>query len=267
MKIHIQALCDKGMVRDNNEDAISIGGVFLRDEAMQLAVDVNDNGYFYLLVSDGMGGHEKGEAASEITLTEMSEQFAMHDIKPETFENDVQEAGRYISFKLNRAAYDQGQERPMGCTLTGIVWSYGETYLLNAGDSRTYRLRDGMLRQLTVDQTERGYTNNPEASKALLNCLGGGLDGMIKVENFTGKIIEDDLILICSDGLTDMLDDDEIESILTEGVTEQGMTENLAEQLKEKACEAGGYDNISVILAKVVPLQFNDSTTKQSSRT
>ena len=251
MKIDIQAICHKGMVRENNEDAISIGGVFLRDDSIQLNVDTNDNSYFYLLVSDGMGGHELGEAASEITLMEMKEQFVMFDIKPDSFENDVQEAGHYISYKLNRAASDQGQQKPMGCTLTGVVWSFGETYLINAGDSRTYRFRDGMLRQLTTDQTERGYTNNPEASKALLNCLGGGLDGIIKVDNISGRIVEDDLILICSDGLTDMLTDDEIEAILTDGLTEQGMADGLAELLKEKACEAGGYDNISVVLAKL----------------
>lgn len=251
MKIHIQALCHKGMVRENNEDAISINGVYLRDDSIKLTVEANDKGYFYLLVSDGMGGHEKGEAASEISLSEIKEQFAFFDIKPETFERDMQEAGHYISFKLNRAAHDQGQEKPMGCTLTGIVWSFGETYLINAGDSRTYRFRDGMLRQLTTDQTERGYTNNPEASKALLNCLGGGLDGKIMVERITGKIIEDDLVLVCSDGLTDMLTDDEIEAILRAGLTEHDMVDGLAEQLKEKACELGGYDNISIILAKL----------------
>ena len=251
MIIHIQALCHKGMVRENNEDALSINGVYLRDDAMQLAVSLNDNGYFYLLVSDGIGGHERREAASEITLNEIKEQLAFFEVKPKTFERDMQEAGHYISYKLNRAAYDQGQEKPMGCTLTGVVWSFGETYLINAGDSRTYRFRNGMLIQLTTDQTERGYTNDPTASKALLNCLGGGMDGKIKVENITGKIVEDDLILICSDGLTDMLTDDEIEAILKEGFTEHGMVDGLAEQLKEKACEAGGYDNISVILAKL----------------
>ena len=72
MKIDIQAISDKGRVRENNEDALSIGGVFLRDDAMNLTVDVQENAVFYLLVSDGMGGHEKGEAASEITLDEMN---------------------------------------------------------------------------------------------------------------------------------------------------------------------------------------------------
>ena len=70
MKIHIQAICHKGLVRDNNEDAISIGGVFLRDDSMRLSVDVSDKGYFYLLVADGMGVHEKGEVASEIALND-----------------------------------------------------------------------------------------------------------------------------------------------------------------------------------------------------
>lgn len=253
MKIDIQAICDKGRVRENNEDALSIGGVFLRDDAMNLTVDVQENAVFYLLVSDGMGGHEKGEAASEITLDEMKEQFAMNEIQPDTFSDDVDEAGKYISFKLNNVAIAQGQTKPMGCTLTGVVWHYGKIYLINAGDSRTYRFRDGLLRQLTTDQTERGISGNPQASKALLNCIGGGLTGKILSDDITSKIVEGDVILICSDGLTDMLTDDEIEALLNEGITDEGMAEDLVEKLKEKACEAGGYDNVSIILANCKP--------------
>ena len=251
MKIDIQAICDKGRVRENNEDALSIGGTFLRDDAINLTVDVQENSVFYLLVSDGMGGHEKGEEASEITLEELKEQFAMNEIQPKTFSDDMNEAGKYISFKLNNAAYDQGQLTPMGCTLTGVVWHYGKIYLVNAGDSRTYRFRGGILRQLTTDQTERGITGNPQASKALLNCIGGGLTGTILTDDITNKIIDDDVLLICSDGLTDMLTDDEIEALLNEGVTTDGMESGLAEKMKEKACEAGGYDNVSIILAKL----------------
>ena len=251
MKIDIQAISDKGRLRENNEDALSIGGVFLRDDAMNLTVDVQENAVFYLLVSDGMGGHEKGEEASEITLSELKEQFAMNEIRPDTFSDDIDEAGKYISFKLNNAAFDQGQARPMGCTLTGVVWYYGKIYLLNAGDSRTYRFRGGLLKQLTTDQTERGISGNPLASKALLNCIGGGLNGKILTDDITNKLGENDVILICSDGLTDMLTDDEIEAVLNEGITEQGMAEGLAELLKEKACEAGGYDNVSIILGKL----------------
>lgn len=251
MKIDIQAISDKGRVRENNEDALSIGGVFLRDDSMNLTVDVQENAVFYLLVSDGMGGHEKGEEASEITLSELKEQFAMNEIRPETFSDDIYEACKYISLKLNNAASEQGQAKPMGCTLTGVVWHYGKIYLLNAGDSRTYRFRGGLLKQLTTDQTVRGISGNPLASKALLNCIGAGLNGKILTDDITNKLGENDVILICSDGLTDMLTDDEIEAVLNEGITEQGMAEGLAELLKEKACEAGGYDNVSIILGKL----------------
>lgn len=251
MKIDIQAICDKGRVRENNEDALSIGGIFLRDDAINLTVDVQENSVFYLLVSDGMGGHEKGEEASEITLDELKEQFSMNEIQSDTFSDDINEAAKYISYKLNNAAYEQGQSKPMGCTLTGMVWHYGKIYLVNAGDSRTYRFRGGILRQLTTDQTERGISGNPQACKALLNCIGGGLTGKILTDDITNKIIDDDVILICSDGLTDMLTDDEIEALLTEGITTEGMEEGLAEKMKEKACEAGGYDNVSIILAKL----------------
>ena len=251
MKIDIQAICDKGRVRENNEDALSIGGTFLRDDAINLTVDVQENSVFSLLVSAGLGGHEKGEEASEITLEELKEQFAMNEIQPKTFSDDMNEAGKYISFKLNNAAYDHGQLKPMGCTLPGVVWHYGKIYLVNAGDSRTYRFRGGILRQLTTDQTERGITGNPQASKALLNCIGGGLTGTILTDDITNKIIDDDVLLICSDGLTDMLTDDEIEALLNEGVTTDGMESGLAEKMKEKACEAGGYDNVSIILAKL----------------
>ena len=244
MKLDIQALCHKGLVRENNEDALSVGGLFLRDDSATLTVNTSDDGFFYLLVADGMGGHENGEEASEFALDEVKEQLVMHQIQPDSFEDDLREAAHYISFKLNRAAADRGQAKPMGCTLTGVIWHYGKTWLVNAGDSRTYRFREGMLRQLTTDETERGISGDPEGSKLLLNCLGGGCDGRISVENLDDKLFEGDVLLICSDGLCDMVSDDGIETALAGGAT--------ADDLLRLACEAGGDDNISIILAKIL---------------
>ena len=244
MKLDIQALCHKGLVRENNEDALSVGGLFLRDDSATLTVNTSDDGFFYLLVADGMGGHENGEEASEFALDEVKEQLVMHQIQPDSFEDDLREAAHYISFKLNRAAADRGQAKPMGCTLTGVIWHYGKTWLVNAGDSRTYRFREGMLRQLTTDETERGISGDPEGSKLLLNCLGGGCDGRISVENLNDKLFEGDVLLICSDGLCDMVSDDGIETALAGGAT--------ADDLLRLACEAGGDDNISIILAKIL---------------
>ncbi len=243
MKLDIQAICHKGLVRDGNEDAVSVGGLLLRDDRTSLTVGVPPDGFFHLLVSDGMGGHEKGEVASRFALEEIHEQLSLHHISSEKFEDDIREAAAYISFKLNRTAADQGQARPMGCTLTGVIWHYGRIWLVNAGDSRTYRFREGMLRQLTADDTERGVTGDPSASKLLLNCLGGGTEGRLAVEDIGGKIMEGDAILICSDGLADMVSDEDIESSLAAGAG--------SEDLLRMACEEGGADNISIIIAKV----------------
>lgn len=244
MKLNVQAVCDRGLLREQNEDAVSVNGLFLRDDAVGLTVDTPEEGFFYLLVSDGMGGHEKGEEASRFALEEMEEQFSFHHIQPDRFEDDVREAARYINFKLNRAAAEDGQARPMGCTLTGVVWHYGRIWLVNAGDSRTYRFREGVLRQLTVDDTERGITGDPAASKLLFNCLGAGADGLLRVESLDGKLLEGDLLLICSDGLCDMVPDEGIEAALAADAT--------ASDLCRLACDAGGADNISIILARVM---------------
>lgn len=244
MRLGIQAVCDRGLLRDQNEDALSVNGLLLRDDAVDLTVDIPEEGFFYLLVSDGMGGHEKGEEASRFALEEMEEQFSFHHIHPDSFEDDIREAARYINFKLNRSASQQGQTYPMGCTLTGVVWHYGHIWLVNAGDSRTYRFREGMLRQLTTDETERGITGNPAASKLLLNCLGGGAEGRLAVDDLDGKLLEGDVLLVCSDGLCDMLPDEEIEAALAGGAT--------ASDLLRLACEAGGEDNVSIILAQVL---------------
>lgn len=243
MKLAIQAICHKGLVRDNNEDAVSIGGVFLRDSELDITVSTPSDGWFYLLVSDGMGGHENGEEASEFCLAEIKEQLALHQITPDNFEDEIREAAHYISYKLNGLAAERGQLRPMGCTLTGVIWHYGRIWLVNAGDSRTYRFRGGMLRQLTTDETERGITGDPNASKLLLNCLGGGTDGHLHVDSLDGKLLEGDVLLICSDGLNDMVSDEEIEAALSDGAT--------AADLYRMACE-GGVDNTSVIIAKIL---------------
>jgi protein phosphatase len=243
MKVEIDALCHKGLVRDNNEDALSIGGLILRDKVANVTVDTPEEGFFYLLVADGMGGHEDGEEASEFTLNELKEKFNDHMIGADSFEDDIRKIVNTTSIKLNLMAAEKGQQLPMGCTLTGVVWHYGHLWLINAGDSRTYRFRNGMLRQLTTDETERGITGDPNAEKFLLNCIGGGQDGRLAIDELDDKVLQEDTLLICSDGLTDMVTDEQLEEALTEGAT--------AADLYRLACEGGGVDNVSVILARI----------------
>ena len=243
MKVEIDALCQKGLVRDNNEDALSVGGIILRNNVTNFTVDISEDGFFYLLVSDGMGGHEDGEEASEFTLNELKEKFEQKQIGAKSFEDDMRKMTNTISTQLNQMAAEKGQQLPMGCTLTGIVWHYGKIWLVNAGDSRTYRYRNGMLRQLTIDETERGITGDPNAEIYLLNCIGAGQEGRLTIIDMEGKLLKDDILLICSDGLTDMVTDEQLEEALEEG--------NTAADLYRLACEGGGVDNVSVILARI----------------
>lgn len=246
IKLEIQALSKVGLVRDNNEDMVSLGGILLRDDAMTLPpINLDEESQFYLLVADGMGGHEHGERASQGLLEHLDKCFKDGVIKAETIENDLFSQVRAFSDELNWQAHTEGQHRPMGCTLTGMVWSNGKALLVNAGDSRTYRYRDGILRQITQDDTIRGITGDPNESKALLNCVGGGCQCELMVVDFTERLYPGDNLLICSDGLTDMVFDEEIEQILDD-------SPQPVDELYKAACQRGGLDNVSIILAKIL---------------
>ena len=265
MKLEIQAICHKGLVRQNNEDALSIGGILLRDDSVSLSVTVPEDGYFYLLASDGMGGHENGEQASLQTLEGMKRFFETGQTPVSSgpiddFDEALRGVARDISCRLNDQAATEGQDRPMGCTLSGVIWYYGSVRLINAGDSRVYRMRGGIVRQLTTDDNERGLTGDPQASKLLLNCIGGGTEGHLDIRSLDGKIRPGDILLICSDGLSDMVETDELETVLSAAgceleSEEASGTEGLdrtATDLLRIACEHGGHDNISIILARVL---------------
>lgn len=244
MKLEIQGLSKVGMIRTNNEDMISLGGILLRDDVLSFPIQLDDESQFHLLVADGMGGHEYGERASQGLLEFLVQCFKDGWIHPETLENDLRFQVRSFSVRLNHQAAEEGQLMPMGCTLTGVVWSQGKVYLLNAGDSRTYRFRNGILRQLTQDETVRAITGNPYDSKGLVNCIGGGCEGHLHVADITERLSEGDQLLICSDGLTDMVPDEDIEKVLSE-------SEDPADELYALACRNGGEDNVSIILAQI----------------
>lgn len=244
IKLDIHALSKVGMVRDNNEDMLSLSGILLRDAEMSFPVVLNEESLFYLMVSDGMGGHEQGERASQELLEHLDRCFKENLIQATTLEEDLRFQVKAFNDDLNRKAAEEGQVHPMGCTLTGVVWSQNKAYVLNSGDSRTYRFRNGILRQLTQDETVRGLSGNPDDSKGLVNCIGAGSTGYLSTEDISDRIHDGDLLLICSDGLTDMLDDEAIEKILSG----PGQPVN---DLYDEACRHGGHDNVSIIIAKI----------------
>ncbi len=246
MKLKIQASSDKGCVKQQNEDMLSINGNMLRDAGTDiLPVSIPEKGTYHLLVADGMGGHEKGEVASQELLERISSfmsaaAFSCAEEFTVAFRNHVTR----ISDAFNERALLEGQSAVMGCTLSGVIWYSGRILLVNSGDSRTYRYRNGRLTQFSTDDTERGITGNANDRKLLLACIGGGSKGSVTVDDITERLMEEDMILICSDGLTDMVGEDEMEVILSDDYEP-------ATGLVERARDNGGEDNISAIVALI----------------
>lgn len=236
MKLNIDAICHCGCVRTNNEDLVSVGGILLRDKSLSTPMEFDDGGCFYLFVADGMGGHEKGEEASLMLLEHLRDCFSMGDISADNFADDFSRSVRYVSHKLNAIAQVENQTRAMGCTLTGVVWMAGRLWLVNVGDSRTYLFHEGLVCQLTHD--------DEDAQGALTNAVGALCDTSVAISEITDRVGDDDILLLCSDGLSDVANEDYLEYFLTNAASP-------AQELKDWAEEQGSRDNISVIAARV----------------
>ncbi len=236
---------DPGRARDNNEDAL----VF--DDPTQLCV-----------LADGMGGYNAGEIASGMATAFIKSEMARW----------LSEAGRHAKIKeirraleicvdnANRSIFNASDSNPqysgMGTTLVVGVF-HGNTLLLgHIGDSRCYRLRNQEFLQITKDhsllqeQIDAGLITQEQASSSSIKNLvtrALGVEDAVALEINEHEVEAGDCYLMCSDGLTDMVDDAEIASIL--GGADP--MEQKADSLVAVANEHGGRDNISVLLVQV----------------
>lgn len=256
MKLDIYCSSDKGLVRDNNQDMVAAGFYLTRDASASMECTLGEDDRFILAVSDGMGGHGHGELASSFTLNELRTVLYSHSADWSSPENMIVENILRICRELNLKSEEMKLEKPMGCTLSGIVWAGGRPFLVNVGDSRTYRLRNSMLRLLTHDQNllERDMVPLPRG-KALYSCIGGGIIAQTEISDLSGRMLESDRLLICSDGLTDMVSDSDIEVLL-----EAGSPSEAGARLSDAAMAAGGRDNISLIVADIKDGNMNCQT-------
>jgi protein phosphatase len=197
-----------------------------------------------LIVADGMGGHVAGEVASRIAINAAAS-------------SELDASDRVAA--ANRAIREEVARQPslegMGTTMTLLSVEDGMATLGHVGDSRAYLLRDGMLTQMTEDHTvaaeyvAMGQLSSAEASThpqrhMLTRTLG--LARFVNVDEDSIELMEGDRFLLCSDGLTEMVDEEVIGRQLSEGTPEE-----VAWRLVELANEAGGIDNVSVIVLEV----------------
>jgi PPM family protein phosphatase len=235
VKVRVGVRTDVGRVRERNEDA------YLIREPL-------------FAVADGMGGHRGGDVASSMIVDALENAEVGTDQPLGPLVELIKKANQDV---LERGDADQGL-KGMGTTLTAVVTDNDKLYLAHIGDSRAYLLRDGRLQRLTRDHTlvermvEEGRLEPDQARRhpqrsILTRALG--VDEDIEVDDLTVDPIQPgDRILLCTDGLSGMVDDEQIEGVLVE----ESDPQRACDRLVELAIEAGGEDNVTVVVLDFV---------------
>jgi len=233
-------MTDIGLQRERNEDAFVISP----------ELD-------FCLAADGMGGAAAGEFASRIFAETTLEIFSRNTNRSEKeILYRVQKAFSSANEKILEHVIENPSHEGMGCTAELLAFYDGGFILGHIGDSRTYRFRRGQLEQLTEDHTlvqqqvnEGLISSENVRHHPLRNVIlrAVGLKKELALDVLRGKTATGDLFLLCSDGLTDMVEDDQIWEILLSDFDIHRKTEKLIEMAKA----AGGHDNITVVLTAI----------------
>jgi protein phosphatase len=244
-------LTDTGRVREHNEDAIGLN---------------SDIGL--MVLADGMGGYNAGEVASGIAVqivTELASEAAnreeLNDIDPHSGlmrQSIILRDAVYRSNKIIfQTAQSQTQCEGMGTTIVACMFYDDKVSIAHVGDSRAYRLRSGQLEQMTLDHSllqeliDRGFYSQEEAQRStnrnyVTRALG--VEPTVEVEVHEYEVLPEDVYLLCSDGLPDMVEDDDIHLTIS---TFNASLDVVGQQLIDLANDHGGRDNVSVMLAQV----------------
>ncbi len=237
------AKTDVGKQRETNEDYYYIS-------------DVNDDIKVFIL-ADGMGGYNGGEIASRLATTSalsyIKSNFENTPKDKDDILNLVKSAMEYANMVVYEKSKNEQELSEMGTTLEVCLIYNNKAYIGHVGDSRTYRIRKDFIRKLTHDHsyvqklvkdgtiTEEEAENHPKKNM-LMKALG--CTAFVEPDVTVKGFIKDDIILMCSDGLTNMLSDEEIfEIIKTQGTLS-------ADKLIEEANNKGGYDNVTAIVIR-----------------
>lgn len=259
MNIHYEAACgsNQGRIRNNNEDNLFFGGLTLPEkhgstETMdgQFIVPLGGKGCrgFSVAVFDGMGGEADGEIAS-FTAANVYRNCLKEASESDSMEVFLATAVQKMSDEV--AALARKNYSGMGTTAVALCFLEDCYYLCNVGDSRAFLLREGGLSQISVDHTDiltlqrLGIT---ERKPSLSQYIGMYYEDVV-IEPYIaqGQVLDGDQFLICSDGLTDMVEQDAIEHIMRKSDT----AHDCAERLISAALEHGGRDNVTVTVVRI----------------
>jgi PPM family protein phosphatase len=248
MTIEIHAAVDPGRARSNNEDSVA-----------------TDADVALVVLADGMGGYNAGEVASNMATSFIRTELGrwLREASAQATDTEVKRAMDICVDNANRAIFDAANANPqyagMGTTLVVAVFRQQHVLLGHVGDSRCYRLRAGRLTQITRDhsllqeQIDAGLITPEQAAFSANKNLvtrAVGVEDTVLLETHQHDLMPGDLYLMCSDGLSDMLDDPGIAQLLMSSES----LESTCQTLVDAANDAGGKDNISVILVRAPSL-------------
>ena len=235
------AVSDRGLVRGNNEDSAYAGP-------------------HLLVLADGMGGHAAGEVASQLMVEHL--EHLDRDSEDADMLALLGAAAEDGNASIEASVAEHPEQAGMGTTLTATMFNGRELGLIHVGDSRGYLLRDGELRQLTVDDTfvqslvndgklaPEDVSSHPQKSLILKAYTGRAVEPHLELI----QVQPGDRILLCSDGLSDPVTQQTIQLALGDGTPEMA-----ANRLIELALRSGGPDNVTVVVAEVVEASENNT--------
>jgi PPM family protein phosphatase len=244
LTIELQSAVDPGRARSNNEDSVAT------DPEVGLAV-----------LADGMGGYNAGEVASNMATSFIRTELGrwLREASTQASDAEVRRAMDICVDNANRAIFNAANSNPqyagMGTTLVVAVFRDTRVLLGHVGDSRCYRLREGRLQQITRDhsllqeQIDAGLITPEQAAFSANKNLvtrAVGVEDTVLLETHQHDVQPGDVFLMCSDGLSDMLDDEGILQVMQANPALEPGTKALI----AAANDAGGKDNISVILGR-----------------
>jgi protein phosphatase len=269
LTVEAHGLTDKGRVRPSNEDNFLIAELTKAMCAVETSLPQSpmrysqDRGHLFV-VADGMGGHQAGERASALALQSIQD-FALQKLQwfsslwgPEgdAVLSELQSAVREADALMFEESRRRPELRGMGTTLT-LAYHLGTMlFVVHVGDSRCYLFRNGELSRITHDHTlvaeltRKGIMSREEAAShklrhVIVNVVGGNEAG-VRAEAHKVELESGDLLLLCSDGLTEMVDHQGIATILSAAPDPR----TACERLVAEASENGGLDNITVVAAR-----------------
>ena len=238
--LSVYGVCDIGCKKPTNEDMILLNDEIFRDGSKQKKFDTGKN--VVIAIADGIGGLDKGEVASEMALTKLKE--ILENIPDDLSNQELNEVFDVYTQETHRA-----MSEGMGSTIVGLFIYQSKVFRFHAGDSRIYLLRNGGLKRLTTDHSLRESGGNPNApTNIITNSLGGGGSAFIEFAEIEQPFLQDDIYLLSSDGLHDLVPPAIISDTLIYSQTENS---EAALKLMALAKDKGGLDNISIITIKV----------------